>query len=146
MQKDRVYLLRMVLHVKTFDIFLLKENGHHGIIATLAGFVVCPHKCWLDASPDAWVTDPSVTDQQVIAEFKCPYSKAFMVFIHPQEACKDADFYCSITNGKLHLKWSHAHYHKLQLQLYVTCDYCKWCNFCVYTTCGIATERIYLEP
>ena len=47
------------------------------------------HETWLGASPDAWVTDPSVPDKQGIAEFKYPYSKAF---VHPQEACKDADF------------------------------------------------------
>ena len=79
----------------------MEENGHHGIKTTLAGFVVHPHKCWLGASPDAWVSDPSVRDKQGIAEFKCPYSKAF---VHPEEACKDTNFYCSITNGKLHLK------------------------------------------
>ena len=60
----------------------MEENGHHGIRCTLAGFVVHPYKCWLGASPDAWVTDPSVQDEQGIAEFKCPYSKAF---VHPQK-------------------------------------------------------------
>lgn len=121
----------------------MEENGHRGIKTTLAGFVVHPHKCWLGASPDAWVSDPSVRDKQGIAEFKCLYSKAF---VHPEEACKDADFYCSITNGKLHLKNTHAYYHQVQLQLYVSCNYAKWCDFCVYTTCGIATERIYPDP
>ena len=115
------------------------RNGHHGITATLAGFVVCSHKCWLGTSPDAWVTDPSVPDQQGIAEFKCPHSKAI---IHPQDTYKDADFY---TNGKLQLKQSHT-YHQVQLQLYITCDYSKLYDFCVYTTCGIATERIYPDP
>ena len=61
---------------------IMEKNCHHGIEATRAGFVVHSRKCWLGASPDAWVTDPSVTN---IAELKCPYSKAF---VHPREACK----------------------------------------------------------
>ena len=61
----------------------MKKDGHDGIEATRAGFVVHQRKCWLGASPDAWVTDPSVTNPQDIAEFKCPYSKAF---VHPREA------------------------------------------------------------
>ena len=52
----------------------MEENGHHDIKCALAGVVVQPYKCWLGASPDAWVTDPSVLDELVIAEFKCPYS------------------------------------------------------------------------
>ena len=50
---------------------------------------------------DAWVTDPPVSDSQGIAEFKHPYSKAF---VHPHEACKDVDFFCSMTNQKFYLK------------------------------------------
>jgi len=42
---------------------LMEKNGHHGIEATRAGFVVHPRKCWLgaspDASPDARVIDPT---------------------------------------------------------------------------------------
>ena len=79
----------------------MEENGHHDIKCDLAGFVVHPYKCWLGASPDAWVTDLSVPDEQGIAEFKCPYSKAF---VHPYKACEDADFYCSIIDGNICLK------------------------------------------
>ena len=120
----------------------MEENGHHGIKRTLAGFVIHTYKYWLGASPDAWVTDPSIPDEQGIAEFKCPYSKAF---VHPQEACRDAYFYCSIVDGKVRLK-KHSHYHQVQLQLYVSSNYSKWCDFCVYITCGITTEKIYLDP
>ena len=83
----------------------MEENGHHDIKCDLAGFVVHPYKCWLGASPDAWVTDPSVPDEQEIAEFKYPYSKAF---VHPYKACEDADFYCSIIDGNIRLK---KHFH-----------------------------------
>ena len=49
------------------------DNGHLGLQTEKSGFVVHPGKCWLGASPDAWVTDPSVTASSGIAEFKCPY-------------------------------------------------------------------------
>ena len=67
--------------------------------------VVQPYKYWLGASPDTWVTDPSVPDEQGIAEFRCPYSKAF---VHPYKACEDADFCCSIIDGNIRLK-KHIH-------------------------------------
>ena len=89
----------------------MEENGHHDIKGDLAGFVVDPYKCWLGASPDVWVTDPSVPDEQGIAEFKCPYSKAS---VHPYKACEDADFYCSIIDGNMSKK-THSYYHQVQL-------------------------------
>ena len=95
------------------------KQGHYGIEATPAGFVAHTHKCWLGVSPNAWVNDPSVTDCQGIAEYKYPYSKAFD---SPKKACKEVDFYCSIVHDKLHLKRTHAYYHQVQLQLYVTSD------------------------
>ena len=121
---------------------IMEKNGHYGIEATWAGFVVHPRKCWLGASPDAWVTDASVTNPQGIAEFKCPYSKAF---VHPRETCKNADFYCSIIDGQICLKRTHSYYHQIQLQLHVS-PKSKWRDFCMYTTCGIAIERIYPDP
>ena len=120
----------------------MEKNSHPGIKAVPAGFVHAK-KYWLGASPDAWVTDPSISDSQGIAEFKCPYSKAF---VHPHEAYKDVDFFCSMTNQKFYLKRTHAYYHQVQLQLYVSSDHAKWCDFCVYTTCGVAFERIYPDP
>ena len=118
----------------------MAKHGHYGIKASPAGFIVHPCKCWLGITQclDKW------SDCCGIAEFKCPYSKAFDI---PEKACEKADFYCSVIDGKLHLKRTHTYYHQVQLQLYVTSDMqCKWCDFCVYTTCGILVERIYLDP
>ena len=65
----------------------MHSNGHPGLIATEAGFIVHFDKCWLGASPDAWVTDPqSLGDDIGLAEFKCPYTKAFTT---PEQACED---------------------------------------------------------
>ena len=61
----------------------------------------------------------------------------------PVKACEDDNFFCSMVSSKLKLKRNHAYYHQGQLQLYVAADLCDWCDVCVYTTCGVAVERIY---
>ena len=63
-------------------------------------YVVHPYKFWLGASLDAWVTDPSIPDEQGIVEFQYPYSKTF---VHPHKAFKDTDFHCSIIDGIVRL-------------------------------------------
>ena len=73
----------------------MERNFPPGIKAVPAGFVVHAEKCWLGASLHVRVTDPFVSDPQGIAEFKYPYPKAF---VHPHKACKDVDFFCSMTN------------------------------------------------
>ena len=47
--------------------------GHAGLLAVNAGFVVCEEHPFLGASPDAYVNDPTSTDQFSLAEIKCPY-------------------------------------------------------------------------
>ena len=47
--------------------------------------------------------------------------------------------------GHLRLKQTHPYYHQVQLQLYVGVDLYAWCDFCVYTTKGVAVERISLD-
>lgn len=118
----------------------MQLHGHPGLKTTRCGFVVHQEKCWLGASPDAWVTDPSANAVSGIVEFKCPYNKAELT---PEEACKDLEFYCSMVSGNLHLKRNHSYFHQVQLQLYVASDLCDWCDFCIYTTHGVAVERIY---
>ena len=100
----------------------MRSNGHIGLTTSDSGFVVHSEKCWLGASPDAWVTDPSVQDIKGIAEFKCPYREAKMSLV---EACQGSEFCCVMVNDKLHMKESHVYYHQVQLQLYVTSDYCS---------------------
>ena len=54
----------------------MHSNGHPGLIATEAGFIVHFDKCWLGTSSDAWVTDPQLlVDDIGLAEFKCPHTK-----------------------------------------------------------------------
>lgn len=118
----------------------MQTNGHLGLTTSDSGLVVHVEKCWLGATPDAWVTDPSVKDTNGIAEFKCPYREANMTL---DEACQGSKFCCSMVDGILHLKRNHGYYHQVQLQLYVASDRCKWCDFCVHTTKDLAVERIY---
>ena len=46
----------------------MAKQGNYGTEGTPAGFVANANKCWVGASPDSWVNDPSVTDSQGIAE------------------------------------------------------------------------------
>ena len=91
------------------------------------------------ASPDAQVNDRDALSPIGIAEIKCPFSKADVTV---ELACKDALFYCTMDEGKnLKLARNHQYYHQVQLQLFTSGA--SWCDFCVYTTKGIAIERIY---
>ena len=92
----------------------MREHGHLNLSVEDCGFIINPHKGWLGASPDGRVYDPSSDQPNGLLEVKCPYTKRAQT---PQEACKDAEFYCTIENGKLKLKHNHAYYHQVQLQL-----------------------------
>ena len=118
----------------------MNSHGHPGLEASKCGFFVHPDKGWLGASPDATVHDPSSHAPHGLTEFKCPFSKAN---VDIEIACKDPLFYCTMVNDSLHLKHTHMYYHQVQLQLYTSSF--TWCDFCVYTTKGVAVERIYLD-
>ena len=65
----------------------MRSNDHVGLHTKKAGFVVDSDKCWLGASPDAWVFDLSIDCTPTgIAEFKCPYSMADKTI---EEMCKE---------------------------------------------------------
>ena len=120
----------------------MREHGHLNLSVKECGFIISPHEGWLGASPDGRVYDPSSDQPNGLLEVKCPYTKRAQT---PLEACKDAEFYCTIENGKLKLKHNHAYYHQVQLQLYVSKDMFSWCDFCVYTTKGCLVTRISLD-
>ncbi len=65
----------------------MRSNDYVGLHTKKAGFVVDSDKCWLGASPDAWVFDLSIDCTPTgIAEFKCPYSMADKTI---EEMCKE---------------------------------------------------------
>ena len=93
---------------------VMRSNGHTNLTAEACGFIIHPTQGWLGASPDGVVTDPSAVGQEIgILEIKCPYSKRDL---HPNEACKDDCFYCTMYDNTLQLKRDHQYYHQVQLQ------------------------------
>ena len=91
----------------------MQSNGHVGLQTRKAGFVVDVENCWLGASPDAWVSDPSV-DSEGIAEFKYPYSMADKT---PEEMCNYKSSCLVSVSGIPSLKRDHPYFHQVQLQL-----------------------------
>ena len=117
-----------------------KSHGKKNLSIRKCGFLIHPVMGWLGASPDARVTDLYSDLPEGIAEFKCPFSKKDLTLI---EACEDPSFYCHYEDG-FYLKRNYPYYHQVQLQLFVGMDKYSWCDFVVYTTKGIAAERISL--
>jgi len=105
------------------------------------GFVVYKKEPILGCSPDGKVIDSGATEPFGIIEVKCPQTK-FMVT--PQDACSDANFFCTFTNGHCRLKTSHQYYAQVQGQMGITGA--KWCDFIVYTKKGMSIERIPFNP
>lgn len=102
------------------------------------GLYVHPYHGWLAATPDAAVHFDSNAEPDGILEVKFPYTEREN---HPLQSCTNPNFYATLCTGNLKLKREHNYYHQVQLQLAVTTF--KWCDFCVYTTKGIAIECIY---
>ena len=119
----------------------MHKNGHVNLIVRECGIIIHPEKGWLASSPDGIVSDTSDKLYTGLLEIKCPYTKRDIL---PEDACQDENFYCCLSNnGDLALKRTHTYYHQVQLQLYVSSDKYKWCDFCIYTTKGVLVERIY---
>ena len=64
--------------------------------------------------------------------------------VNPTDACSDPNFCYEIQNGNLRLKRNHPYY-QIQLQFFVGIDLYDWCDFCVYTTKGVAIEQISID-
>ena len=119
----------------------MHQHGHPTLTVRLSGFIIHPQEGWFGLSPDGIIIDSSDNTCKGLLEVKCPYTKRDM---SPEEA--DPNFYCYISdNGTFTLKRSHWYYHQVQLQLYVSADFCEWCDFCVYTIKGVLIEQIYTD-
>ena len=102
------------------------------------GFIILPEKGWLGSSPDGVVLDTADESCAGLLELKCAYTKQDIL---PQETYQDPNFYCCLSDdGSTILKRTHVYYHQIQLQLYVSSDMYKWCDFCVYTMKGVLSE------
>ena len=76
----------------------MNATGHLGLTVRPCGFIIHPCKCWLGASPDGVVVDPTadINSMAGLLEIKCPYSWRDTKF---NEACKDLNFYCSLDSA-----------------------------------------------
>ena len=109
----------------------MQQSGHTTIAVNLVGFIIHPQEGWFGSSLDGMVIDRTDKTYKGLLEVKCPCTKRD---VSPQDACEDPNFYCHIDdNGKYRLKRCHQYYDQVQLQLYVSSELCKWCDFCVYT-------------
>lgn len=106
---------------------------------------LCLHQQYrfLGASPDRVVYDNSTVDCFGLLEIKCPY-KAYTLRQTVIEACAEAQFCCALTDGRPHLKKTHAYYHQVQGQMAITG--LRWCDFVVWVGHGdLHVERIYFD-
>ena len=119
--------------------------GHSDITICRAGFVICEEHPFLGASPDAYVHDPSCTEQYGLVEIKCPYKYRYM---SPEDACQQSDF-CSVIESqadgtsKVCLKQQHHYYAQVQGQMAITGR--LWCHFVIYTKKGLSVELINFD-
>ena len=119
-----------------------RSRGNTDLVTSSAGFVISEENPFLGASPDGYVYDPSTLQSFGLVEIKCPYKyRAYT----PTEASLKSDFFCEIvtqTNGDqmFQLKQNHSYYCQVQGQMAITDR--TWCDFVVYTSKGIAVERI----
>ncbi len=108
----------------------------------LMGVIINPNYCFLGASPDGAVYNPSNTlEPYGFLEVKCPYSARNLT---PAEACHIDGFYCTLNSEKsLQLKTSHHYYAQVQGQMAL--GERSWCDFVVYTPFGISVQHIAFD-
>ena len=110
------------------------------VVVTKAGFVISSEYPFNGTSPDGYVYDPVATEQYGLVEIKCPYKFRNQT---PEDAASDKNFYCALVNEQVVLKTNHNYYCQVQGQMAITKR--SWCDFVVYTTCGISIERIRFD-
>ncbi len=88
--------------------------------------IINPNYCFLGASPDGAVYNPSNTlEPYGFLEVKYPYSARNQT---PAEACHIEGFYCTLNSEKsLQLKTSHHYYAQVQGQMAL--GERSWCDF-----------------
>ena len=100
------------------------------------GLFVHSHYGWLAGTPDATVHIDDTYEPVGILEIKCPYSFRFLTV-------RDATASSSAIHAdgeNVQLKRNYKYYDQVQVQLAVTSA--NWCDFCIFTTKGIAIEHI----
>lgn len=106
------------------------------------GLFISPEEPFLAATPDRICYDPSEENPWGLVEAKAPYKAREMT---PTKAAKELKNFCSVVgeDGCLHLKRDHEYFQQVQGQIALTGA--NWCDFIIYTKCGLAVERIYFN-
>jgi hypothetical protein len=109
-------------------------------ICSSCGLVVNPKWPWLEASPDALISDEIEESVYGAVEVKCPASKAGISVL---EAYSDKAFCLKIIDGKPSLKKKHIYHYQSQGVMAI-CQL-KFLDFVVYTVSDVYVERIYFN-
>ena len=114
---------------------------------SITGIHVDTKDCWLGASPDGLVTDPSYSIPNELLEIKC-LLRAESTSLHDLSTEKEhcSTFCLSFKDSRLHLKHNHNYYYQIQGQLHVTGR--TWCDFFDWTPRDndYHLERIQYNP
>lgn len=113
----------------------LKKVSDPSFSIARTGVYLCEEHSFLAASPDAIATDSHGT---AVVEVKCP--KKYSTFLI-SDAAKNLDFALQYNEEteEYYLPKTHAYYHQVQLQMYVTGHH--KCYFVVYT----AVDLMYID-
>ena len=112
-------------------------------IATVLIILLSLQDCWLGASPDGLVYDPTANDPHGVLEIKCPASAKETSL---EELSKSSSFFLHKTGNEYHLKKNNIYYYQVQGQMHVTQR--TWCDFVVWTPrdSEMVIERIEYKP
>ena len=100
--------------------------------------------CWLAASPDGLVLDPSNDDELGLVEIKCPFRAKDATLINLCTG-KCNGFFLKHSDGQLSLKRNHDYYYQVQGQMHILKR--NWCDFVVWIPRNddYVQERIYYD-
>ncbi|XP_064463680.1 uncharacterized protein LOC135374682 [Ornithodoros turicata] len=101
------------------------------------GLIVHRKYPFIAASPDRLVKEG---DMDGLLEVKCPLSKRG---ITAEEASNDKRFCCSIVDGEVRLKPSHAYFYQVQGQMAVAER--EWCDFVIWTNDGAGNGTTHVQ-
>ncbi len=115
-------------------------EGISGLTTQSCGFVIDYRHCWLGASPDRKVYDPSESFPDGLVEVKCPFSvKDGWV----KDLIDQNTGFVLEVDGQLQLNQRHNYFFQILGQLAIA--QCQWCDFVVWTKNDLFVERIFFD-
>ena len=114
--------------------FFQAYEAKTGRKVTKCGIFVNKRSPYIACSPDG-----IIENGQGLVEVKCPWSIRNLPPNSP-DALKKPSYRGMLQENELKLKKSHKYYYQIQWQCYVYGA--SYCDFVIYTLCGINVERI----